>query len=194
MPPVRAYAKRRSSDETKPSKVYAYMTHLRQYMAIAMKFPAHHLIQTEWITPFIIFDSIDETNQSRRLHRPVRAASNKGLTNQSSSVMFGGGVSGSLLSGSGMASMERGNREASTNKVAQNSANNAFSSSLSVASMSMQQNLTRSNPTLQQLREANDDLLPTPESQMSYKEMPPNAPPLPSDLKATMVRSGKTNR
>lgn len=178
MPAVRAYARRKSStDQENAPKIYAYMTHLRQNLSITMRFSSKHssnLIQTGWITPFLVFDSIDENGQSRRLQRPVVAAT-KNL-NQNSSILFGGG---SLMSGG------RGSRVVGANAV-----DTRGMSSLSAASLTMRQNLlTQSNPTLEQLREANDDL-PTPESQMSYKEMPQNAPPLPVNLKGALMRSG----
>lgn len=192
MAAIRAYAQKKSTTTTSNEltenspKLYAYMTHLRQNLAITMRFSSKkhssNMIQTGWLTPFLVFDSIDESNQSRRLQQPVVAAT-KNL-HQNSSALF----SNSMTSGGGHASTYREMMGAASTA---GQLAGAPRSSLSAASMSMRQNLTQSNPTLQQLREANDDLMmPTPESQLSYKEMPPNAPPLPPNLKSTLVRSG----
>lgn len=66
---------------------------------------------------------------------------------------------------------------------------NDQSPNLSVAGASMRQTLSRSNQTLQQIREASAELITTPESQLSFKQMTPNAPPLPPDLQKSFTRS-----
>jgi len=63
--------------------------------------------------------------------------------------------------------------------------NDAITPSLSAAGASMRQTLSHSNPTLLQIKEANDEVLPSPESQLSYKAMTPNAAALPSNLQMT---------
>lgn len=66
---------------------------------------------------------------------------------------------------------------------------NEPSPNLSVAGASLKQTLSRSNQTLQQIREASAEVIHTPESQLSYKPMTPNAPPLPPDLQKSFSRS-----
>lgn len=60
---------------------------------------------------------------------------------------------------------------------------------LSAAGASVRQALSRSNQTLQQIREASAELMPSPESQLSYKPMTPNGPQLPANLQLTLTRS-----
>lgn len=62
------------------------------------------------------------------------------------------------------------------------------SPSLSAAGISIRQSLSRLNTTLQQIREASTEVTITPESQLSFKPMTPNAPALPSNLQ-TLSRS-----
>lgn len=66
---------------------------------------------------------------------------------------------------------------------------NDHSPSLSAAGASIRQALSRSNQTLQQIREASNEIIPSPESQMSYKVLTPNGPPLPQDLQQSFTRS-----
>lgn len=66
---------------------------------------------------------------------------------------------------------------------------NEQSPNLSVAGASLKQTLSKSNQTLQQIREASAEAIKTPESQLSYKPMTPNAPPLPADLQKSFSRS-----
>ncbi|CAF0814108.1 unnamed protein product [Brachionus calyciflorus] len=60
---------------------------------------------------------------------------------------------------------------------------------LSAAGVSLRQNLSRSNQTLQQIREASAEIMRSPESQLSYKPMTPNAAPLPVELQMSFSRS-----
>lgn len=59
------------------------------------------------------------------------------------------------------------------------------STHLSLSGMSVKAALSKSNLTLSQIREASAERLPTPESQLSFKEVTPNAPKLPSTLQMT---------
>ncbi|RNA04920.1 dynein beta ciliary-like, partial [Brachionus plicatilis] len=63
------------------------------------------------------------------------------------------------------------------------------SPNLSVAGASMKQTLSRSNQTLQQIREASAEVTKSPESQLSYKPITPNGPPLPAELQKSFTRS-----
>ncbi len=108
---------------------------------------------------FITFDSMDEINQSRRLQRPIQV-SNGAVHIQGGSVYEAGEISDRT----------------------------AKSQSLSVAGQSIKQNLLRANNTLSQIREVGNTKFPAQESQLSFKPMSPNAPPLPPDLQ-TLVRS-----
>lgn len=158
LPPVLVYVVKKSNKAETSIKLRVYMNHLRQNFITNMNIA----IDCDGVTPFVVFNSIDEENQSRRVHRPIIA--NIISYQQSSSLRL------------------------SKNKF--DTAENNLSS-LSAASLSMRQNLSRSNQTLQQLREANADLRHTPESQLSYKRMSPNGPPLPNDLLGSLTRSGK---
>lgn len=57
-------------------------------------------------------------------------------------------------------------------------------SGLSAAGLSVRQSLSRSNQTLKQIREASAEVQTT-ESQLSYKPLTPQAPPLPNGLGLT---------
>jgi len=68
----------------------------------------------------------------------------------------------------------------------------AKSQSLSVAGQTIKHNLLRASHTLSQIREVGSTKFPSQESQLSFKPMSPNAPPLPPDLQ-TLVRARPLN-
>ena len=70
-----------------------------------------------------------------------------------------------------------------------NSYGSGSSPALSAAGMSVRQSCSRTNYTLQQIREASAEQPPTPVSQLSYKPYTPQGPPLPANLQRTFVRS-----
>ena len=111
--------------------------------------------------PFLAFDTGDDDNLSRRQQKPI-------ISNLMSSLQQAGvqNTSGSLTS----------------------------SPTLSAAGLSVRQSFSRLNQTLQQIREASaetqhTDQIPSPESQLSYRKMTPNAPALPQNLQRTLTRS-----
>lgn len=160
LPPVEVTVRKISSKkETSPTGLKLYMNHLRQVFVTSLSGIANECTD---VMPFLIVDCIDEENQSRRTHKPI-------MTN----LITYNGVSG-------------GN---STQDESSGAFRPEKASSLSAASVNIKMNLSRSNQTLQQLREANNDLIPTPESQLSYKRLTPNGPPLPLNLQNSLQRS-----
>jgi hypothetical protein len=78
----------------------------------------------------------------------------------------------------------------SKNNIGKVNQHEESSSSLSAAYLTVRQSLSRTNNrTLLQIKEASASLIKSPESQLSYKPMTQNAPPLPSDLSQSMIRS-----
>lgn len=110
--------------------------------------------------PYIVFDTGDEAKQSRQLQRPIQ-------------VSMPTGNSGTITP-----SQDLTERTMTTNKSQQ----------LALAGQTIMQNLLKSNATLNQIREISTERFPAQESQLSFKPMSPNAPPLPPDLQ-TLVRS-----
>jgi len=160
MPPVLVYAALKdASGLTTGGQVRAYMTHLRQcYVAsipLVSSCPGDAMA-------YIVFDSGDETKQSRRLQRPIQVSSGQVLQLQ---------------------------QVAETGEVSERTAK---SQSLSVAGQTIRHNLLRGSHTLSQIREVGSTKFPSQESQLSFKPMSPNAPPLPPDLQ-TLVRARPLN-
>ncbi len=157
MPPIYVYGSKISEKDHKSSVTClpAYMTQLRQSYVIDINL-ALNKNQDEVSMPFLMFDSGEEEDQSKRLQRPVMHHIMSTLQKSISTI------------------------------------NDTVTPSLSAAGASMRQTLSHSNQTLQQIKEANDEVLRSPESQLSYKPMTPNAPALPSNLQ--MARSKPTNQ
>jgi hypothetical protein len=181
LPPVLVYATRQPksqlevSNKFKTNNIRAYSNNLRQYHIIDMKNIQFNC--SEELIPYIAFDTGVEDLQSLRLHKPI--ISNLISAYQQSTVE------------SMKLNTANNNVIGSKNKVIKvNNHHEESSSSLSAAYLTVRQSLSRTNnKTLLQIREASDALVKSPESQLSYKPMTQNAPPLPSDLSQTMVRS-----
>jgi hypothetical protein len=150
LPPIYVFGSKISEKGNKSSakSLRAYMTQLRQSYVTDMDL-ALSINEDEASMPFLMFDSGEEEDQSKRLQRPVMHHIMSTLQNSISTI------------------------------------NDTITPSLSAAGASMRQTLSQSNPTLQQIKEANDEVLPTPESQLSYKAMTPNAAALPANLQMT---------
>lgn len=133
MAPIRVFASRRSPESAnKLSSVLAYMTHMRQKLAVNMQFKCASILDSSAMSvrPFFVLSSSGDENdhlqQSRRMHRPVMAANSRTAQND--------------LNNASLASFS--DRSARVN-----------------AATSMSQK-NRDPPT------ANDQVLPSPESQM----------------------------
>jgi hypothetical protein len=182
LPAVLVYAIRQSKSKLEPSNksnsniIRAYANNLRQNHIIDMKNINFHC--SDELIPYIAFDTGIDELQSLRLHKPI-------ITNLISAYQQ-----------STVESMKMNTTNSNTNVVG--SKNNISkvnqheesSSSLSAAYLTVRQSLSRTNNrTLLQIKEASASLMKSPESQLSYKPMTQNAPPLPPDLSQSMVRS-----
>ena len=129
-------------EDAKKTELHVYMNHLRQHFIT--KVPSR--ISCTETMPYLVLDTDEEENQSRKLFKPIVPNLIGGTLQRSSAMQI----------------------NADTNM----SPNNA---------PKQQPNTARSN--LQQICESMT-ALPTPESQLSYKPVTPNGPPLPIDLRA----------
>jgi hypothetical protein len=173
LPPLLVYVNKKSNkieskSITQTNVIRSYMTHMRQFYIIDM-----NINKTNELTntiPYIVFDNGDQENQSRRLQRPIQISMNSINNGNNNNSLTETTPSLELSTGASL--------------------NSNRSPSLLVASQTIRQSLLRTNMTLQQIREVSIEQFPSQESQLSFKPMSPNAPPLPPDLQA-LVRSEK---
>ena len=145
-------------ETTHKNSVRAYQTHLRQCHVTKMSIAN----KCDEFMPYIVFDAGEEDNQSRRLQRPIQISVNSiNIGYQTESTPFD--------MSPGTYSMIR-------------------SPNLMAAGQTIRQNLLKANLTLQQIREVSTEQFPGQDSQLSFKLMSANAPPLPPNLQA-LVRS-----
>jgi hypothetical protein len=146
LPPVLVTAQKKSSNNSAVNKdendlMYVYMNQLRQKRVTEFSLKS----SCADTLPYIVMDTGDDENQSRKLFKPI-------VPNL---IGNGGGQQQQQLSSSSQVANENG------------------------GSYSQRQALTnRSNAN-----RASTVEMPTPESQMSYKPITPNGPPLPTTLK-----------
>ena len=184
LPPVLVYAtqrqsksKQEASNKLNTNNIRVYTNNLRQYHIIDMK-PIQFNCSDELI-PYIAFDTGIDELQSLRLHKPI-------ITNLISAYQQSTVESMKLNN----ITNSNTNMIGSKNNITKVNQHEESSSSLSAAYLTVRQSLSRTNnKTLLQIREASAALVKSPESQLSYKPMTQNAPPLPPDLSQTMIRS-----
>jgi hypothetical protein len=164
LPPLLVYADRIKS-EKQPNSIQAYMTHLRQSYLTNVTIPNSFNDNQDSI-PYIVFDQGDEDSQSRRLQHPIQTSVN------------GPGGSNNPKTGTSSLTETTDCLTALTSK----------SGKLATAGQNIKQNLLKSNQALNQIREVSTERFPGAESQLSFKPMSPNAPPLPPNLQS-LVRS-----
>lgn len=170
LPPILVHVSKKSlaSEQEAQKSIQAYLTHLRQTHIESISIAASC---NEEFIPYIAFDTGYEENQSRRRQRPIQASINS-LSNT---------VRNNNFPSTGSPSLET-DRTMTTTKSQQ----------LLIAGQAIKQDLLRSNQTLNQIREVSTEKFPSQESQLSFKPMSPNAPPLPADLQA-LVRADHLN-
>lgn len=161
LPSLFVYADRVKNDRQPQNSVQAYMTHLRQSYLTNITIQNSFNGSQEFI-PYIVFDQGDEDSQSRRLQYPIQASVNLTTSNLKTITP----------------SIETTDRSTTTSK----------SGKLATAGQNIKQNLLKANQTLNQIKEVSTERFPGIESQLSFKPMSPNAPPLPPNLQA-LVRS-----